>query len=186
MGSSWFCNQSRGKTITEAYNNAVEDAADENGHQQGYSGDINSTHGFRDITKEFKASKKSLNVFINEQEDRLTKHDDAQAICIEEPIANKNTIKSQVEHIVTAGTKKWVLKYRVNADWRDDSTIGSYLTKGDAVKAARAHTEKTQESTFIDMVKVLEKGPSKVAKISYKGSSTERDGVWVFFGWASC
>ena len=67
----------------------------------------------------------------------------------------------------------------------DSGVVGLYATKGDAVKAARAHTERTQESTSIDVVKVLEKGNTKVAKVTYKKSSTERDGRWIFFGWAS-
>jgi hypothetical protein len=186
MGSHWFRNNSRGKSVQDAYNTAVENANDEYGHQEGYSGEINNSGGFRDITNEWKSSKKTLEAFIDVQQDKLTKFDGARAICIQEPIANKNVTKSQVEHIVTPGTKKWVLKYVVSKSWDYSVVIGSYLTKGDAVKAARAHTEKTQENTSIDMVKVLEKGSPKVAKITYKKSNTERDGVWVFFGWASC
>ena len=34
----------------EAYNTACEEANYENGHQQGYSGDIQTTSGFRDLT----------------------------------------------------------------------------------------------------------------------------------------
>jgi hypothetical protein len=88
-----------------------------------------------------------------------------------------------VEHIVTPGTKKWILKYCVY----ENSTllISSHLTKGDAVKSARAYTEKRQIPTFIAMEKVLEKGGSMVAKITYKKSPTERNGEWIFFGYAA-
>ena len=113
MGANWFRTQSTGKDVRDAYNRAVQNAEDEYGHQEGYSGQINSSSGFRDVTKEFKASKKSINDFIDMQADRLTKHQGAQAICIEEPKGNENKVKSQVEHIVTPGTKKWVLKYVV-------------------------------------------------------------------------
>lgn len=34
----------------DAYNELCEDARYENGHQQGYSGDIQTTSGFRDLT----------------------------------------------------------------------------------------------------------------------------------------
>ena len=183
MGSQSFTTYSRGKDAKDAYNRAVEDAEDEYGHQEGYSGAINSSAGFRDITSEFKNSKKSMNQFIDEQMDKLSKHDGARAICIEEPIGNTNVIKSQVEHIVTPGTKKWVLKFVVKTH---NGVISSYNTKGDAVKAARAYTEKNQQSTTIHMQKTLEKGTTEVAKITYKKATKERDGRWIFFGWASC
>jgi hypothetical protein len=183
MGSNWFNNQSRGKSVQAAYDKAVEIAEDQYGHQEGYSGEINSSAGYRDITKEWKASKKSLDAFIAQQQDSLSKFDGARAICIEEPKANENKTKSQVEHIVTPGTKKWVLKYVVSAY---DGEISSHDTKGGAVAAARAYTEKYLSSTVIQMEKRIEKANAVVAKITYKRSSTEKDGRWVFFGWASC
>lgn len=182
MGSSWFRNESRGKNVQDAYNRAVERAEEEYGHQQGYSGEINCSIGYKDVTKEWKASKKTLDQFIADKSDDLSKHQAAQAICIEEPIANKNVIKSQVEHIVTPGTKKWVLKYVVSGY---DGDISSHDTKGSAVTAARAYTEKYLSSTVIKMEKRIEKSNAVVAKITYKRSSTERDGRWVFFGVAS-
>lgn len=183
MGSSWFITQSRGKNVQTAYNDAVDVANDEYGHQEGYSGQINSSAGYRDVTKEWKASKKTLNQFMAEQQDRLSKHQGAQAICLEEPKANENKTKSQVEHVVTPGTKKWVLTYIV---YHGESRIASAVTKGDAVKRARAYSEKNQCTTTIKMERRLEKDShALVAKITYKKSSTEKDGKWIFFGWAS-
>jgi hypothetical protein len=184
MGSQVFQNYSRGKNVQDAYNRAVERAEEEYGHQEGYSGEINSSAGFRDVTKEWKASKKSIDKFIQDELERLTKHQGAQAICIDEPKANSNKIKTQVEHIVTPGTKKWVLMYVI---YCDGSRINSAITKGEAVKMARAHSEKHQRTTTIKMERRLEKdAQALVAKITYKPSSTERDGQWVFFGWAAC
>lgn len=184
MGSQSFTTYSRGKDVRDAYNRAVEDAEDEYGHQEGYSGQINSSHGFRDITSEFKNSKKSMNQFIDEQMDKLSKHDGARAICIEEPIGNTNVIKTQVEHVVTPGTKKWVLTYIV---YRGESRIASAVTKGDAVKRAREYSEKNQCTTTVKMERRLEKDShALVAKVTYKPSSKEKEGRWVFFGWASC
>jgi hypothetical protein len=183
MGANWFTIYSRGKSVKEAYQNAVDEANYEYGHQQGYSGAINSTSGFRDVTKDFKASRKSMNEFINDSIDELTKHQGAQAICIEEPKGNENKIKTQVEHIVTPGTKKWVLVYIV---YCGESRIASAFTKGDAVKRAREYSEKHQCTTTIRMERRLEKDAhALVAKITYKKSSTERDGRWIFFGWAA-
>jgi len=183
MGANWFTNQSRGKSVKDAYNKAVDDANHEYGHQEGYSGQINSSAGCRDVTKEYKASGKTIREFMNQQMDRLTKHQGAQAICIQEPKGNENKIKTQVEHIVTPGTKKWVLTYIV---YCGESRIASALTKGDAVKRARDYSERHQCTTTIKMERRLEKDThALVAKITYKKSSTERDGEWIFFGWAS-
>jgi len=183
MGANWFTSQSRGKSVQEAYVRAVERAEDEYGHQDGYSGEINSSAGHRDVTKEFKASGKTIREFMNQQMDRLIKHQGAQAICIQEPKSNDNKIKTQVEHVVTPGTKKWVLTYIV---YCGESRIASSLTKGDAVKRARDYSEKHQCTTTIKMERRLEKDAhALVAKITYKKSSTERDGEWIFFGWAS-
>lgn len=183
MGSQAFTTYSRGKNVNDAYNRAVEAANDEYGHQEGYSGEINSSGGFRDITSEFKSSKKSLDAFINDQMEHLTKFDGARAICIDEPKQNTNKIKTQVEHIVTPGTKKWVLKY---VTYSSSGKLGAYDTKGAAVMAARSYTEKNSCTTTVHMEKVLEKNNTKVAVINYKKSSDEKEGRWVFFGWASC
>jgi hypothetical protein len=183
MGASWFQTQSKGKNVQQAYNRAVDLANDEYGHQEGYSGQINSTAGCRDVTKEWKASGKSIAQYMDDSMDRLTKHQGAQAICLQEPIENKNKTKSQVEHIVTPGTKKWVLTYIV---YCGDSRIASAITKGDAVKRARDYSEKHQCTTVIKMERCLNNAShALVAKVKYKPSTTEREGRWVFFGWAS-
>lgn len=183
MGANWFQVQSKGKNVQNAYNNAVDHANDEYGHQEGYSGEINSSTGYRDVTKEFKASGKSISQYMNDLMDKLTKHQGAQAICIQEPVENKNKTKSQVEHIVTPGTKKWVLTYIV---YCGESRIASAVTKGDAVKRARDYSEKHQCTTQIKMERRLEKDAhALVAKVTYKPSTTEREGRWIFFGWAS-
>ena len=184
MGAQSFTVRSRGKSVEEAYNRAVEDANDEYGHQQGYSGAINATPGFRDVTKKYMSSGLPKYNFIENRLDELTKHQGAECICIREPKLNTNKIKTQVEHLVTPGTKKWVLKYVVYD--RNDRMIASCDTKGEAVTKARAYTEKHQTSTSICMEKSLEKGNRTVAKITYKKSSNEQEGEWEFYGWASC
>lgn len=183
MGANWFQTQSKGKNVQNAYDRAVDRANDEYGHQEGYSGEINSSSGCRDVTKEWKASGKSIDQYMNDAMDKLTKHQGAQAICLQEPVENKNKTKSQVEHIVTPGTKKWVLTYIV---YCGESRIASAVTKGDAVKRARAYSEKHQCTTVIKMERCLNNAShALVAKVKYKPSTTEREGRWVFFGWAS-
>jgi hypothetical protein len=183
MGASWFQQTGYGKTLQDAYNSACEEAEVEYGHQEGYNGTISTTSGVRDITEEYKRSKLDLEQFVRSKVEVLGKRN-CCSICLQEPVGNKNKTKSQVEHIFTPGTKKWVLKYVVYNDY-NDQLIGSFSTKGDAVKKARDITEKHQTSTYINMEKMLEKGNRTVAKITYKKAPTERDGEWVFFGYAA-
>jgi len=184
MGACQFKGRYGGKTAEEAYNRACEEAELEYGSQDGYNGTISTTHGFRDETEAYNKSKfNDVSVYIR---DRFDSHSmnkrDCSAICVVKPVGNKNKTQSQVEHIVTPGTKKWVLKYVVQ---RGDHVIGSWNTKGDAVKDARRYTEKHQVPTSILIKKFLEKGDNLVAKITYKKATNERDGEWVFFGYAA-
>ena len=184
MGACQFEVRSTGKTADEAYKNACDDAEDECGHQDGYNGTISTTHSFRDETEAYGKSK--FNDTYDYIRNRFDSHSmnkrDCSAICVLKPISNKNKTKSQVEHIVTPGTKKWVLKYVVQ---RGDHVIGAWNTKGDAVKDARKYTEKNQVPTSIVIKKYLEKGDNLVAKITYKKAPNERDGEWIFFGYAA-
>ena len=178
MGGLTFTTRQKGKDLDSAYKRAVDEAREEHGHEQGYSGAINSTYGVVDITPSYKNSKLSLPQFIDEKLRNCSKGQ-CYAICTQEPVKNNNKIKTQVEHIVNKGTMKWLLKYAV---YEYGDPMRSFPTKGQAVSFARAHTEKTGRSTNVVMEKVLEKGSPTVAMITYKKSSTEKLGEWVFFG----
>ena len=185
MGACQFKVRSSGRTAEEAYKEACDEAEQEYGSQDGYNGTISTTHGFRDETEAYKKSKfDDVSVYIR---DRFNSHSmnkrDCSAICIQQPIANKNKTKSQVEHIVTPGTKKWILKY-VAYNYHGHK-LESFATKGDAIVFARLRVQKTQEVITIKMEKVLEKGSPNVAIVTYKKSPTERDGEWIFFGYAA-
>jgi hypothetical protein len=182
MGGNRFYTRERGKSLNDAYRKAVEKAEDEHGHQQGYSGEINSTCGTVDLTKNWKDSKLDLNKFIDTKENNMSKGT-CYTICTKEPVVNNNKIKSTVDHFVEKGTKKWILKYVVT-DY--DRTLKSFLTKAEAVRFARAHTEKTFKNTQVNMVKELEKGSTLTATIKYKPGTKETEGEYVFFGIAPC
>ncbi len=184
MGACQFKGRYGGKTAQEAYDRACEEAELEYGSQDGYNGTISTTHGFRDETEAYNKSKfNDVSAYIRDRFDSHAMNKrDCSAICVVKPVGNKNKTQSQVEHIVTPGTKKWVLKYVVQ---RGDHVIGSWNTKGDAVKDARRYTEKHQVSTSILIKKFLEKGDNLVAKITYKKATNERDGEWIFFGYAA-
>lgn len=180
MGACSFRNSGRGRSAQTVFTNLQENAISEYGYDI-YNGTISTVPGYRDITNEWKNSKKDLETFINDKLDNSNKYD-CFCICVEEPKSNPNKTKSQVEHFVSKGTKKWILKYVV---YCYDLLIGAYSTKGEAVKAARAHTEKHLSSTTIVMEKSIEKGNAQVARVTYKRSDKEKDGKWIFFGWAA-
>jgi hypothetical protein len=169
--------------MSDTYNGLVADAIHEYGNDT-YNGTISTTNGCRDVTAEFKRSGKSISDFIHDNIEKCQKWGSAWGVCIEEPITNKGKVKSKVEHIVSKGTKKWVLKYIVEDDW-NDKNIGSFKTKGDAIKSARKYTEDTQRRCVVYMTKVLESGTNQVAKIEYKSSTNEKKGKYVFFGLAA-
>lgn len=184
MGASFFQQGIRANNPREGYSDLVEQAEDEYGNDP-YSGTIATTNGFSDYTNEFKNSKLSADRFINKKSDDLAKRDCA-CICIEEPKANTNKIKSVVEHDVFTGTRKWELLYvpmSSNGNW----TGAACDKKGDAVTSAREYTEKTGTETIVVIKKRLSKtsGNNIVAKIKYKPSTTEKKGKYIFFGWAA-
>jgi hypothetical protein len=180
MGATQFRNSGRGKSAQAVFTR-LQDAAQREYGDDIYNGTISTVPGFRDLTEEWKKSKKDVNRFIEDRLDDAGKYD-CFAICTHQPVTNKNKVKTQVEHSVEKGTKKWILKYAVYAH---DNYVGAYNTKGDAVKAARVYTEKTQRRTSVSMEKKLEKGSTHVATITYKTSADEKDGQWIFFGYAA-
>ena len=184
MGACQFEVTSYGKTAEAAYTKACERAEDEYGSQDGYNGTISTTHGFRDETEAYSKSKfDDVSSYIHNKFDSHSMNKrDCSAICVVKPVGNKNKTKTQVDHIVTPGTKKWVLRYVVQ---HGDHIIGIWPTKGDAVKDARKYTERNIAATTILMKKFLEKGDNLVAKITYKKATNERDGEWIFFGYAA-
>jgi hypothetical protein len=181
MGATDFFVKSQGENIREAYTNAVQDAIDEYGNDI-YNGTISTTHDFRDVTNLFEKSGKSVVFFIEEQQEKMQKRD-CFAICTKKPVSNENKIKTQVQHVVEKGTKKWLTKYVV---YEFSVPLGYYNLKADAVNAARKHTEKTKNRTIVRLQKHLEKGSNEVAIVKYKESSKESLGTWIFFGFAAC
>lgn len=180
MGSTTFYNRRVAASMKDAYNDAVEDAIEESGNDA-YNGTISTTNGYVDVTKRFKESGKKLSAFIESAEDVMDKRD-CWGICTEEPRLNSNKIKSQVEIIPQVGTCVWESRYEVHGQ---GTLIGSHILQAGAIKIARDYTERTKISSSITRVKVLKEGNKNVGSITYKPSKDERQGEYVFFGWAA-
>ena len=183
MGADAFITRQRGMNASEAYTLAVEAAESEFG-RDAYNGTISTTSSFKDVTTNFHKSNKERRQFIDDMLEKAGKRD---CYVIEEqaPVKNINKIKSIVEHTVVKGTSKWELRYNVYTGW-EDKQLKSFKTKTDAVKYAREYTEKSQNTTFVRMEKVLTNQDANVACIKYKRSTQEREGTYIFFGMAAC
>ena len=180
MGATTFYNRITAPSMSEGYRELIEQAIDDCGNDP-YNGTISTTYTFTDVTKKYKASGKDLNKFIDDAYEDLGKRD-CWAICIREPRGNSNKIKSQVELNPQVGKRVWETKYEVRTY---DGVIGSHVLQGEAIKIARAYTERTKINTTVNITKHLVEGNTQVAKIEYKKSKDECDGDYVFFGYAA-
>ena len=181
MGSINFIKYGRGWSMGEVFRDLQEEARMEHGDDS-YNGKINNCPGVHDCTREFLESKLDLDEFIEKKLENMTKFEPGLSVCVRKPVLNSNKVKSKVDHIVTPGTKKWILKYQVESLSSDDYRTPSFLTKGEAVNYAREMSELHRATYKVSMIKELEKGVNKVAEISYKPSKTEKEGQFVFFG----
>jgi hypothetical protein len=184
MGATTFSVKERGTSMRDAYSSAVADAREEYG-SDAYNGTISTTNGVTDKTSAFKASGKSLNEFINDNIDNAQKWGNCFGVCIKEPKANTNKVKSQVTNQPFKGTRKWELVYVVTEGF-DCNEIGVKDNKADAIKIAREYTEKHQKRTRVHIERRLKGSNAQVAEITYKSSTNESEGEYVFFGWAAC
>jgi len=74
MGADAFITRQRGMTASDAYTLAVEAAESEHG-RDAYNGTISTTTSFRDVTAEFRKSKKERRQFIDDMLERAGKRD---------------------------------------------------------------------------------------------------------------
>jgi hypothetical protein len=182
MGATQFIDKTRAYSMREAYNQLVEDAVSEYGNDS-YNGTISTTQGFQDMTSEWKKSGLSIDKFIDLKIEDANKWGPAFAVCIVDPVKNNLKVKSQVEHVVVSGTKKWELRYFV-LDSRG-TKIASSDNKAEAVTLARGYTEKTQENTTVVMERVLVSCSPVVARIKFKHDKNQKPGAYYFFGYAA-
>ena len=154
-----------GKTLKSAFAELQREEREEYGDDI-YSGGWHLASGVREL--------KSREGDIEDYEP--SKHEDAVAVCVCPPKLNKNKIKTTVENFPQKGTRKWETVYKVR-DWE-----GCYLAKDKsqtgAIKKARALIDKDPNLRLEVYIGKELVGATKVAKISYKPSTNEKDGRW--------
>jgi hypothetical protein len=184
MGAVLITDRARGTSMKEAYNNAVEQAVYEYGNDT-YNGTISTTRGFEDHTTKFRRSGKTLSEYRDwlYENNMLQKWSNAVGICITEPIVNNNKIKTQVNTTPQKGTRNWITVFQVRL--RDGSVVGKHIHQTEAIKIARAYTEKTKERTYVHITKKLESDKTLVSEISYKKSDQEKEGTYEFIALAA-
>jgi len=184
MGASLIEVRGRGASMREAYNNAVEDATYEQGNDP-YNGTISTTNGIVDVTKEFRASGKSMDEYVDYlyENNKLQKWGPALGICVSEPIVNTNKIKTQVATTPQKGTRTWKTVYQVKV--YNGEVIASSEFQIDAIKKGREYTERTKEATSVHISKQLVGSKTLVSEITYKKADKECPGFYHFIALAA-
>jgi hypothetical protein len=180
MGACEFYLSGRGRTLREAYSDAVDAAETEYG-QDSYNGTISTTHNCNDITKEFKASGKQLNSFIeNFMRTKVSKRE-CYAICLEEPFEDKKAKTTKVVNLPSKGTRKWSLVYAI---YHRGECIGSYANKAEAIARARVVANQQQRDIQIHVEK-RSTTSTLVGEVQYKQPTKNKLGKWRLFGLAA-
>lgn len=182
MGAVIIESYSKGKSISEAWNDLYESAEDYSGHQSGYSGDFNSCRFTKDLTNRLKyISKEELDEYIEENVPK----GEAWGYCVTEPKTNNNKIKSAVHNIVQKGARKWETVYEAMDSY--GNVVVSAPTQTECIKKARAYVEKNNTKKLeIIISKRLSSGNHQCAIVEYKKSTNEAPGKYKFIALARC
>jgi abortive infection bacteriophage resistance protein len=180
MGATEVFVKRSGMSMTEAFNRAVDDARDEYGHQEGYSGHINSCEFEGDRTSQWKNSSNKKK-FIEDLQENAPKRA-VYGICLKEPVASKLKTKSIVKRIPQKGTRVYETVYIAYNLSLDQEVIKPQKTITAAIKLAREWTEKNDKRCFVKIDKRLVKGNSTCAEIEPKFDSKKKQGEYLFVG----
>jgi hypothetical protein len=161
----------KGRTLDVAFTRLQKEDREDKGDDI-YSGGWNNAQGVREVKK-------------SEFDGDSNKFEPAMALCIQKPILNTNTIKTEVNRHPNKGTRVWKTMYISECVYGND-----YLYRlpkpeeklADAIASARAFVSKNPEVPLtVKIVKILQSS-NVCADIRYKKSSTERDGIWEIKG----
>lgn len=75
MGANTFDKIIFGKNASNAYIKAKKEADEEYGHQEGYSGQINSTNSVEQITVDYRYNTKNYNKLVDEKLNNINKRE---------------------------------------------------------------------------------------------------------------
>ena len=167
-----------GKNIQDAFKKAQTQAEKEYS-QDMYSGTINHCTLVKDVTslRDKYPTDEDLNHYLNNKANK----GEVYGYCFKEPTGNTNKIKSAVVTFPQKGKRKWVTKYVAENMEGIEIIIEDSQTQ--CIVDARKHVEKNpSETLFLYIKKRLESGNSRVAKVTYKKGSDEKDGTYVFIG----
>jgi hypothetical protein len=184
MGACSIIVSAQGKNMRDAFNNAVQEANEEYGHQQGYSGAINNCELTGDWTN--KRSNYPEDDHFHEAILQYANKRDVIGYCTQDPIGNTNKTKSEVKNMPQHGSRKWETRYIAVPRYGDSPNTGiSEKTQTEAIKKARAYVEKNPGLMLeVRVTKILTEGQTVCAEVRYKKSSRERLGSYTFVGWA--
>jgi len=200
MGMISFQNSTISSSAKEGYERLCNEARDYYGHQEGYSGAINSTDGLgRCYFKEKfnKTNEKKAQEIIDKELPKMYKRQ-CGYIVLEGVKWEITTIKKKNKK----NNPKYQFKYNVYSDrlgFLDSSPIASVDTKSEAWEKAIKHSLKTGEECFIRKEQTLVKGSSLVGEVvierkTYKTKPKRKlktnqklikYNKYIYFGWAA-
>jgi len=181
MGAVTVREKISGNNIQDAFRKAYENAEDEYGHQQGYSGEINSCEFTKDVT--YMLKNMTPQKLIEYIENNVPKRQ-AWGFCLTPPKTNTNKVKSKVTVNPQKGARKWETIY---VAYHRGDRILSDASQTNCIKKARAYVEKNPNARLtIQIEKRLVSGNQNCATVEYKSSTNESAGVYVFVGLAAC
>lgn len=183
MGAELISTTVRARNIKEAWQQVYEEAQQYSGHREGYSGDFNTCDFAKDVTSMTKT--KSFREIDQYIEDNCNKRD-AWGYCVEEPILNKNRIRSQVDVTPQKGTRKWETIYKAVTSW-EGTEVARDKSQTACIKKARVYVEANPNTSIkVIIAKELTEGNTQCATVTYKKSTTEKLGLYKFIGLAAC
>lgn len=182
MGAELIHRTARGKNIDDAFRRAYEEDQDYYGHQEGYSGGINTCDFRKDVTHMLKTKSKSeVEDYIAENANKR----EAWGFCLEQPVTNKNKVKSQVDVTPQKGARKWETIYKAVTTW-DGREVARDKSQTTCIKKARAYVESNPDvSLKIIIARELVQGNSQCATVTYKKAKDEKLGLYRFVAWAA-
>lgn len=159
----------KGRTLEIAFRRLQNEDENEYGHDT-YSGGWNNSQGVREVSaKEF--------------EEDTNKFEPGFALCVQKPIYNTNTIKTEVNRHPNKEARNWITKYVARPTNGSDTYVGISEDKlANAITKARVFVEKNPDTPLsIHITKELQ-STTLCADIKYKRSTKERDGIWEIKG----